>query len=340
MQPSPSRKRTIDQVSPSNPGYASALPIPTAFSPATMGGAFSGAASVGAAAGASPMGADSPFTSALNHGSRILSGISAPTPVAATGYDPRGLSYAQAQSPAHQMQMQMQMQQLQAQNGGLPMDLALQHMAQLQRQLAQPQPQRPQQVPPQVALKQSVQELLNSLLPALERDGDAFYDAIDSALGPNADSRHVQAKRNQLLSSLSNLTHFLQTNGLASLPLTESPSDEGGATDAPASADPSTALAKETARLQELAREMFERRARLREAASIITGILNDDAVDGDLSNRFRKGAEKGQTRKISALPGTSVATRAATPARSSVMGGTPNPAATSAAATPAAGPR
>ncbi|EPQ25854.1 uncharacterized protein PFL1_06921 [Pseudozyma flocculosa PF-1] len=194
MQPSPSRKRTIDQVSPpaNVAAYAaSASPIPTAFSPAAMATGLSGAP------GASPVGTDSPFTSALNQGSRMLSGISAPTPSSGM---PMGSGYGPAQSPA-QMQMQLQLQ-MQVQNGTMPMEVALQHMASMGRQQQnlflqqhhrQQRHHQQQTIRPEVSLKMSLDSLLEDVLPALTRDGDAFYDAVEGSLSAEADSRQVQA---------------------------------------------------------------------------------------------------------------------------------------------------
>ncbi|SPO40648.1 uncharacterized protein PSFLO_06130 [Pseudozyma flocculosa] len=346
MQPSPSRKRTIDQVSPpaNVAAYAaSASPIPTAFSPAAMATGLSGAP------GASPVGTDSPFTSALNQGSRMLSGISAPTPSSGM---PMGSGYGPAQSPA-QMQMQLQLQ-MQVQNGTMPMEVALQHMASMGRQQQnlflqqhhrQQRHHQQQTIRPEVSLKMSLDSLLEDVLPALTRDGDAFYDAVEGSLSAEADSRQVQAKREQLLASLSNLARTLHTKGLASLPLssdTSSKSEQDGiGAVTPSHADPAEALAKDTAALQELARDMFERRARLREAAGIITGILNDDVdvSESDSVSKAQRGGKKASVAKktVTLALGSAASRGGSTPAHTSTAGGTPNAA--SPAATPA-GPR
>ncbi|PWN48623.1 hypothetical protein IE53DRAFT_389160 [Violaceomyces palustris] len=162
--------------------------------------------------------------------------------------------------------------------------------------LFQPQLQQQQKqasLPPDQALIATIDSLVADILPIVEQAGENFYDAIDLALATSTDARKVQALHDQFLLALDGLLSYLRTKGIGSFPLIEVPTkkpenvaDEAGPevtaekrpeTNQVEHSKVATTIAEETARLRSLANEMYERRARLREGAGIVGGILEDD---------------------------------------------------------------
>ena len=90
-------------------------------------------------------------------------------------------------------------------------------------------------------------------------------------MGRYADSKQQltpcpAAKQSTLLASLDTLLAFLSAHGLASLPLSSTTETGTAALD----------LESETQRLQALAKDLFARRARLREGAATVGSILSE----------------------------------------------------------------
>ncbi|EST05015.1 hypothetical protein PSEUBRA_005821 [Kalmanozyma brasiliensis GHG001] len=247
------------------------------------------------AAGGPAGSAASPLSTALAHGSRILSSIQPATPFYAAG-GPTPLLPGSRFTPNLAQQGQ-----------------------------ARQQPSTPQQGSPE-HLRLALQHLQTTLLARLESETEAFFDAADSAAAVGADARVVAGKAKAATGAMEDVLVFLEKNGLASLPLLPLPDgageEGGGATEATATTegasiaqpdaasataatttvtkegqtDPtsiattSTASADAAAQgagdaasdltsqieaLQQQARELFDRRQRLKESASMVGGILD-----------------------------------------------------------------
>ncbi|SPO26714.1 uncharacterized protein UTRI_04021_B [Ustilago trichophora] len=253
-----------------------------------------------ASGGTAGITAASPISAALAHGSRILSNIQAGSPfypqhngtpmMQQQTYIPGGARYPpQAPHPTFGMPPQQQQQQLQQQT----------------------KPVVPQQGSPEY-LKLALQHLQNTLLTRLESEAEAFFDATDSALAESADSRRVAGKATSFQAALSNVCTYLEKNGLASIPLlpipdtsvTETKAVENAAEATASTAEPTKdaasttietttttaqdqgkndstkqnsgpTLEKDITSLQQQAKELFNRRQRLKESASIVSGILD-----------------------------------------------------------------
>ena len=219
--------------------------------------------------------AASPFSAALAHGSRVLSNIQASPFYNATPMLPqqRFTTIPQSQPMTHQVKQMT-----------------------------------PQQGSPEY-LKAALHHLQTSLLAKLESEAEAFFDSVDAAVGERADARVVAGKAKALEVAMSSVLEWLEKNGLASVPLLdlprqgEEPKEESkGATQgvadtisgetanstaertttapssstATATATTSTStLQSEIDRLQLQAKDLFDRRQRLKESASIVGGILD-----------------------------------------------------------------
>ncbi len=245
------------------------------------------------AAGAG-MTAASPLSTALAHGSRILSGIQA-SPFYHPGAGSVPFAHHQGRSVPG---IQQAPQQPQRQSDGTP-----------------------QQGSPEY-LKAALQHLQTTLLARLESDAEAFFDAVDGAAAVEADSKLVTGKAAVLRGTMDEALGYLEKCGLASVPLLPLPlttdgaagkeaggesasiagqgaeptsttvaaatDDQTGATSTAAitSATEATTTTKETEvasshlshqieLLQQQARDLFDRRQRLKESASIVGGILD-----------------------------------------------------------------
>ncbi|SOV02151.1 uncharacterized protein UDID_05046 [Ustilago sp. UG-2017a] len=227
------------------------------------------------------MTAASPISAALAHGSRVLSNIQA-SPMYGTP-----MMMNQPYPPRFAMQPQQAQQQ---QNGaGSKVQTA-------------PQPGSPEY------LKFALQHLQTILLARLEAEAEIYFDAVDSSLSVEADTRVVAQKAKAFEEALDTVLSWVEKNGLASIPLLPLPdpgtgSKSGGlkdnvaaaAVDAPRAKeeppkdaaekeDPDATTNKDAAtgpsleeqisELQQKAKELFDRRQRLKESASIVTGIL------------------------------------------------------------------
>lgn len=224
--------------------------------------------------------AASPISAALAHGSRVLSGIQAGSPFNNTPM------LAQARYAPGMMQ---------------PTPSQLQQQPQ-QPQQTQTRPAVPQQGSPEY-LKIALQHLQTTLLARLESEAEAFFDAADSAVASSADSRVVASKAASFQLAMDNVLTYLEKNGLASIPLLPLPETTTASTDpsaeaapqptetpkeasttanhdppAPAastSIDTTPSLQTEITQLQQQAKDLFDRRQRLKESASIVGGILD-----------------------------------------------------------------
>lgn len=124
---------------------------------------------------------------------------------------------------------------------------------------------------------------LQTLLGKLESEAEAFFDSVDSSLAESADSRLVSARAKGLEIAMTGVLESLEKNGLASVPLLELPKEAEGkaeveddtATTGQTEAQSSPALHSEIERLQQQAKDLFDRRQRLKESASIVGGILD-----------------------------------------------------------------
>jgi hypothetical protein len=157
-------------------------------------------------------------------------------------------------------------------------------------------------------LKFALQHLQTTLLARLEAEAEIYFDAVDSSLSVEADTRVVAQKAKAFEEALDTVLSWVEKNGLASIPLLPLPdpgtgSKSGGlkgnvaaaAVDAPRAKeeppkdaaekeDPDATTNKDAAtgpsleeqisELQQKAKELFDRRQRLKESASIVTGIL------------------------------------------------------------------
>ncbi|TKY84820.1 hypothetical protein EX895_005900 [Sporisorium graminicola] len=230
--------------------------------------------------------AASPISAALAHGSRILSGIQAGSPFYNNGSTPMIPQQARY-APGMMQPTPSQLQQ---------------HQLLAAQQAQQPRPPSvPQHGSPEY-LKLALQHLQTTLLTRLESDAEAFFDAADSAVASTADSRLVAQKAASFQLAMDNVLAYLEKNGLASIPLlplpesnstdtkdtapqsTESPKDAASTTiqDAAPAVPASTSaeasppsLQTEITLLQHQAKDLFDRRQRLKESASIVGGILD-----------------------------------------------------------------
>lgn len=254
-------------------------------SPAYMAGATGNAAS--------------PISAALAHGSRILSNIQAGSPFYNAGTTPMPMMVPPQAYPNRIMPMQMGQQMQQP------------------RAPAVPQPGSPEY------LTLALHHLQTTLLARLEADADAFFDAVDSAFAPGADTRSVARKAGSFQNAFESVLTYLDKNGLASIPILPLPisaeqstlqqtdtttatnaeaasistkeTSEAAASTAKASGDatqskpddetnkdqadkptvPTPSLEEQISHLQAQAKDLFDRRQRLKESASIVTGILD-----------------------------------------------------------------
>ncbi|CBQ73642.1 conserved hypothetical protein [Sporisorium reilianum SRZ2] len=223
--------------------------------------------------------AASPISAALAHGSRVLSGIQAGSPFYSTPMMPQQARYAPGMMQATPSQLQLAQQQTQQQaRAAVP-------------QLGSPE-----------YLRMALQHLQTTLLARLESEAEAFFDAADSAVASTADSRVVANKAASFQVAMDNVLTYLDKNGLASIPLLPLPDTSTASTDQPASEPtetlkpPSTTATKEPpapttastatdatpsslqteiTQLQQRAKDLFDRRQRLKESASIVGGILD-----------------------------------------------------------------
>ncbi|SJX63481.1 uncharacterized protein SRS1_14237 [Sporisorium reilianum f. sp. reilianum] len=213
--------------------------------------------------------AASPISAALAHGSRVLSGIQAGSPFYSTPMMPQQARYAPGMMQATPSQQQTQQQA----RAAVP-------------QLGSPE-----------YLRMALQHLQTTLLARLESEAEAFFDAADSAVASTADSRVVANKAASFQVAMDNVLTYLDKNGLASIPLlplpetspsTDKPASEPTETPTTATQEPpapttaSTAtdatpssLQTEITQLQQRAKDLFDRRQRLKESASIVGGILD-----------------------------------------------------------------
>ncbi|KAJ1023906.1 hypothetical protein NDA13_004740 [Ustilago tritici] len=227
------------------------------------------------------MTAASPISAALAHGSRVLSNIQA-SPMYGTP-----MMMNQPYPPRFAIQPQQAQQQ---QNGaGSKVQTA-------------PQPGSPEY------LEFALHHLQTTLLARLEAEAEIYFDAVDSSLSVEADTRVVAQKAKAFEEALDTVLSWVEKNGLASIPLLPLPdpgtgSKSGGlkdnvtaaAVDAPRAKEepPKEAAEKEyqdattnkdaatgpsleeqISELQQKAKELFDRRQRLKESASIVTCIL------------------------------------------------------------------
>ncbi|PWZ00198.1 hypothetical protein BCV70DRAFT_200345 [Testicularia cyperi] len=287
-----------DAFSPSNPAAAGFTPYATSPAYAAM-------------ANGQPPTAASPMTTALFHGSKILSNIQVPSPI--PGHNAHF-------SPQHNMAGNYYPPAYGAEGVGGSRMLFQGPMAQGLRQgLHPPQPPAPPQLGSPEYLRLSLQHLQQTLLTRLESEADAYFDSVDAALAPTSDSRTVVQKANNFSTALEDVLSYLEKNGLAALPAVEPEADtatssssterikgkdpaagteslpgNGAAptTDAAADKDalPPTAAAtskpqdpeslklqlkQDTEALQTEATQLFNRRQRLRESAAMVAGILD-----------------------------------------------------------------
>lgn len=256
----------VDSFSPANP---EAYPL-TGFTPYnTTSPAYAGAMTQPG------MSAASPISAALAHGSRVLSNIQ-PSPMYGTP------SISQPYPGRFVGQQQQQQQQ--------------------QRPPASPQPGSPEY------LRLAIQHLQTTLLTRLEAEAESYFDAVDSSFAVEADTRVVAQKARAFEMAMEGVMDWVEKNGLASIPILPAPSgksQEAGATAGeatPTIADPAAkqeptkeeaekkvadqtakeddagaklSLEQEISLLQQQAKDLFDRRQRLKESASIVTGILD-----------------------------------------------------------------
>lgn len=249
--------------------------------------------------------AASPISTALAHGSRVLSGI-------------------QAASPFYSGVMQTMPQQMYPGRylPGMQPNLPMQQQAASQATASKPAATKPQPGSPEY-LRAALSHLQTTLLAKLESEAEAFFDAADSAVAVTADSRTVAGKAKAFEAAIENVLVYLDKNGLASLPLVSMPRPQSGEQDMAAkqvtaqttakqpteesqdpqpAADPNQAegqqgsaaaaaaeandastlsqstpltLQSDIDRLQHQAKQLFDQRQRLKESASIVTAILD-----------------------------------------------------------------
>lgn len=261
----------VDALSPSHPEQYAL----SGFTPYNTTSPAYGSNSHGA------MTAASPISAALAHGSRVLSNIQA-SPMYGTP-----MMMNQLYPPRFAIQAQQAQQQ---QNGaGSKVQTA-------------PQPGSPEY------LKFALQHLQTTLLARLEAEAEIYFDAVDSSLSVEADTRVVAQKAKAFEEALDTVLSWVEKNGLASIPLLPLPDPGTGSmsgalkdnvaaatVDAPRAKeeppkeaaekeDPDATTNKDAAtgpsleeqisELQQKAKELFDRRQRLKESASIVTGIL------------------------------------------------------------------
>ncbi|GAC75171.1 hypothetical protein PANT_14c00075 [Moesziomyces antarcticus T-34] len=219
--------------------------------------------------------AGSPLSTALAHGSRVLSGIQAGSPFQN--------QYTVGPTP---MIPQMQYSRYPSQQGG-PWNAQYAYPGIMQQPVPAVKPQAPQHGSPEY-LKMSLHHLTATLLPKLEAEEQAYFDAVDASLAVTADTRTVAQKAAAFQAALDAVLTYLDEKGLASIPLLPPASstdpDPASASDAPtdapseptASSDPNPdTLALQLTSLQQHAKDLFSRRQRLKDSASIVTGILD-----------------------------------------------------------------
>lgn len=166
----------------------------------------------------------------------------------------------------------------------------------------QQKPQAPQAGSPEF-LRLALQHLQTTLLGRLESEAESFFDAVDGSLGLEGDTRVVKGRAEGFKQALESVLAWVEKNGLASIPLLPLPEadtaqegEAGAGAEAPASqaiekeseaipkegaaestkeAAKGRSLEEEISQLQQQAKELFDRRQRLKESASIVTGILD-----------------------------------------------------------------
>ncbi|ETS60015.1 hypothetical protein PaG_06006 [Moesziomyces aphidis] len=219
--------------------------------------------------------AGSPLSTALAHGSRVLSGIQAGSPFQN--------QYTAGPTP---MIPQMQYSRYPSQQG-VPWNAQYAYPVIMQQPVPAAKPQAPQYGSPEY-LKMSLHHLTAVLLPKLEAEEQAYFDAVDASLAVTADTRTVAQKAAAFQAALDAVLTYLDEKGLASIPLLPPASstdpDPASSSDAPtdapseptASSDPNPdTLALQLTTLQQHAKDLFSRRQRLKDSASIVTGILD-----------------------------------------------------------------
>ncbi|SPO26432.1 uncharacterized protein UTRI_04021 [Ustilago trichophora] len=273
-----------------------------AFSPAPEGYGISGftpystTSPAFTSGGTAGIAAASPISAALAHGSRILSNIQAGSPF----------------YPQHNGTPMMQQQPYIPGMGRYPPQAHHQPfgMPPQQQQSQQTKPVVPQPGSPEYLIL-SLQHLQNTLLTRLETEAAAFFDAADSALAEAADSRNVASKATSFQTALNNVLTYLEKNGLASIRLlslaetlaTDAKSNESAVESTTSTVEPArdpacttietesktqeqaksqttkqtgdSTLEQDITSLQQQAKELFNRRQRLKESASIVSGILD-----------------------------------------------------------------